>query len=173
VVAKVNFGVSVPTTTCTPSRQGPEQRSNTAPATATCDTLPDDDAGATTWRCCSPTSCRQTPGNAIPAMMAKAATWAPWLTPDARRKLAERIAARRPIKFKADTRTRAVLHCSRSIEKNENGLRLVVENFLHLPGHCDSGSCSGPCWLCCTTGGAATQFHAPQKSSEGRTKSLL
>jgi len=45
MVAKVNFGVSVPTTTCTPSRQGPEQRSNTAPATAMCDTLPDDDAG--------------------------------------------------------------------------------------------------------------------------------
>ena len=43
------------------------------------------------------------PGNAVPAMMAEAQAWAPWMTHRERQRLAEWIASRPPIKFKADT----------------------------------------------------------------------
>jgi hypothetical protein len=43
------------------------------------------------------------PGYGVPAMVAEARVWAPWLDRDHAREIAEKIAAKRPLKLKADT----------------------------------------------------------------------
>jgi hypothetical protein len=48
------------------------------------------------------------PGYGVPAMIAEARAWAPWLSCEDARALAKRIAGGRPIKLKADTIARRI-----------------------------------------------------------------
>jgi hypothetical protein len=65
--------------------------------------LPDDDAGRDDLALLLGYVMQLNPGRGVPAMIAEARTWAPWLAYYEARDLAERIAASRPTKLKADT----------------------------------------------------------------------
>jgi hypothetical protein len=67
------------------------------------ETLPDDDAGRDDLELLLSYVMQLKPGYGLPAMIREARAWAPWLRREDARALAERIAGRRPAKFKDDT----------------------------------------------------------------------
>jgi hypothetical protein len=66
-------------------------------------TLPDDDAGRDDLEILLSFVMQLNPGRGVVAMIREARAWAPWLSSSEASDFAERIAARRPIKLKADT----------------------------------------------------------------------
>ena len=72
------------------------------------DTLPDNDAGRDDLELLLNYVVQLNPGYGVPAMIAEARAWAPWLSCEDARTLAKRIAGRRPIKLKADTIARRI-----------------------------------------------------------------
>ena len=65
--------------------------------------LPDDDAGLDDLDLLLSYVMQLNPGCGVPAMIRETRAWAPWLNYGEARDFAERIAARRPVKLKADT----------------------------------------------------------------------
>jgi hypothetical protein len=65
--------------------------------------LPDDDAGREDLALLLGYVMQLNPGRGVPAMIAEARAWAPWLGYDEAQEFAWRIAAERPIKLKADS----------------------------------------------------------------------